>query len=80
MPWCDDCSKYWTFSSLPPDGTCPTCGRPVAAPERPIAANTMDLRELAGEKAKVPWHFKVMVVALVIYLGYRLVQLVMLVV
>ena len=80
MPWCDDCSKYWTFSSLPPDGTCPTCGRPVATPERPIAANTMDLRELAGEKAKVPWHFKLMVVALVIYLTYRLVQLVMLVV
>jgi hypothetical protein len=80
MPWCDDCSKYWTFSSLPPDGKCPTCGRPVAAPERPIAANTLDLRELAGEKAKVPWHFKLMVVALVIYLAYRLVQLVMIVV
>jgi hypothetical protein len=51
----------------------------VAAPERPIAANALDLKELAGDKAKVPWHFKLMVVALVIYLTYRLVQLVMLV-
>jgi hypothetical protein len=82
MPWCEDCSKYWTFSSLPPDGTCPTCGRPVATPERPatpITADSLDLHELAGEKAKVPWHFKVMVVALVVYLSWRLVQLVMLI-
>jgi hypothetical protein len=81
MPWCEDCSKYWTYSSLPPDGTCPTCGRVVATPERPpgpITADSLDLREMAGEKAKVPWHFKLMVVALVIYLGWRIVQLVML--
>jgi len=32
MPWCDECSKYWTYSSVETDGTCPTCGRPVAAP------------------------------------------------
>ncbi len=80
MPWCDECSKYWTYSSLPADGTCPTCGRAVASPERPIASDSLDLHELAGEKGKVPWHFKLMVVALVIYLGWRLVQLVMLVV
>jgi hypothetical protein len=79
MPWCDECSKYWTHSSLPPDGTCPTCGQVVATPDRPpITADTLDLHELAGDKAKVPWHFKVMVVALVIYLGYRFVQLIML--
>ena len=29
-----------------------------------------------GDKAKVPWHFKLMVVALVIYLGWRFVQLI----
>ena len=76
MPWCDDCSKYWTYSSLPSDGTCPTCGRPVTAPERNGDTERLNLREVAGEKAKVPWHFKVMVVALVIYLGWRFVQLV----
>ena len=81
MPWCDDCAKYWTYSSLQSDGTCPTCGRRVAAPERPatperpVAAETLDLHELAGDKAKVPWHFKLMVVALVVYLAWRFVQL-----
>jgi hypothetical protein len=83
MPWCEDCSKYWTYSSLPPDGSCPTCGRVVTTPEHPVGsvtAETLNLREMAGEKAKVPWHFKLMVVALVIYLGWRLVQLVMLIV
>ena len=76
MPWCDECSKYWTYSSLPTDGTCPTCGRRVATPEHPVDAASLDLHELAGEKAKVPWHFKLMVVALVIYLGWRFVQLI----
>jgi hypothetical protein len=76
MPWCDECSKYWTYSSLKTDGTCPTCGRTVAASERPVDAESLDLHELAGEKAKVPWHFKLMVVALVIYLGWRFVQLI----
>jgi len=76
MPWCDECSKYWTYSSLQTDGTCPTCGRTVAAPERPVDAESLDLHELAGERAKVPWHFKLMVVALVIYLGWRFVQLI----
>ena len=74
MPWCDDCSKYWTYSSVAADGTCPTCGRPVAAPERPVGADTLDLHDLAGEKAKVPWHFKVLVGALSVYLGWRAVQ------
>ena len=42
MPWCDDCAKFWNPNSLPPDGTCPTCGRLIADPP-------------AGPK--VPWHF-----------------------
>jgi len=48
----------------------------VATPERPVDAASLDLHDLAGEKAKVPWHFKLMVVALVIYLGWRFVQLI----
>jgi hypothetical protein len=76
MPWCDDCSKYWTYSSLNPDGSCPKCGRVVATPERPVNSDTIDLHEMAGDKAKVPWHFKLMVVALAIYLTYRFVQII----
>jgi hypothetical protein len=58
VPWCEDCSKFWNPNSMPPDGTCPTCG------------------ELIGEPpdSKVPWHFWLLIGALVIYLGYRMVQ------
>jgi hypothetical protein len=38
------------------------------------------LQELAGEDAKAPWHFKVLMALLAIYLTWRLVQLVQLVV
>ena len=31
MPWCEDCAKYWTPSAMNDDGTCPSCGRSVAA-------------------------------------------------
>jgi hypothetical protein len=59
MPWCDDCSKYWTPNSLPPDGTCPTCGEVIADPP----------------DDRVPWHFWILVVGVTVYLGWRLVQL-----
>jgi hypothetical protein len=58
MPWCEDCSKFWNPNSLPPDGTCPTCGRIIAEPP----------------DTKVPWHFWGLLAALVLYLGYRVVQ------
>jgi hypothetical protein len=59
VPWCDDCSKYWTPNSLPPDGTCPTCGEVIADPP----------------DDRVPWHFWILVVGVTVYLGWRLVQL-----
>ena len=58
MPWCEDCSKFWNPNSMPPDGTCPTCGRIIAEPP----------------DSKVPWHFWVLIAALVLYLGWRVVQ------
>lgn len=68
MPWCEDCAKYLTPTALHEDGTCPTCGRPVGEIEE-RAAEEMD-------EEGTPWHFKLLVVALVIYLGYRFVQLI----
>jgi hypothetical protein len=67
------------------DGTCPTCGRVLpagdgAAFDAKEAAKSMDVRALAGEPDKVPWHFKLMVAALAVYLGWRLVQLVVVIV
>jgi hypothetical protein len=62
MPYCDDCSKYWAPSAMTPEGTCPTCGRDLEAPQQ---VATDDVEE------KAPWHFKLLVVALVVYLGWR---------
>ena len=62
MPWCDDCDVYLAPNSVNEDGTCPTCDTKV------------DAADLAAPNpAKVPWHFWVVVVALVAYLGWRLV-------
>ena len=80
MPWCEDCAKYWTPSAMNDDGTCPTCGRAVAA-QQPITAKSINLRKLAAGEgadeadAKAPWHFKVLMVMLAAYLGWRVVQL-----
>ena len=43
-------------------GTCPTCGRSIADPAS------------AAEDVKAPWHFKLLVGAVVAYLGWRAVQ------
>jgi hypothetical protein len=67
MPWCEECSKYLAPTAMNADGTCPTCGRPVG-----------DVEQRAGEEAAnetTPWHFKLLVVALVVYLGWRFVQI-----
>jgi hypothetical protein len=34
VPWCDDCAKFWNPNSMPRDGTCPTCQRPIATPAK----------------------------------------------
>lgn len=49
------------------DGTCPTCGRDVEG------AAIATKQVVDDEKA--PWHFKLLVVALVLYLGWRVVDL-----
>ncbi len=67
MPWCEECGKYLTPSAMNQDGTCPRCGRPVGEIEQRAA------QEIAEEPA--PWHFKLLVVALVAYLGWRFVEI-----
>jgi hypothetical protein len=83
MPWCEDCAKYWTPSAMNEDGTCPSCGRMVEQPEAQplVTARTLNLKKLAagadGDETDVraPWHFKLLTVALVLYLGWRVVDL-----
>ena len=36
MPWCEDCSRFYTPTSMGSGGECPTCGRVIgAAPRAP---------------------------------------------
>ena len=83
MPWCEPCARYFAPSAMCSDGSCPACGRPVgtttgAAPRAdPVTADSLDLRALARAgrpgSEKVPWHFALLMVMLVAYLGWRLV-------
>jgi hypothetical protein len=88
VPWCEQCAKFWNPSSMTAEGACPSCGRtleraaasaPTPAGEEPTLAplTGANLREMAGEDAKAPWHFKLMVAALAVYLGWRVVDLVL---
>jgi hypothetical protein len=67
MPWCETCSRFLNPNSLKSDGSCPTCGRVVADPSAD---------DRSGEDEKTPWHFKLLIAVVVLYLGWRLVQVV----
>jgi hypothetical protein len=81
MPWCEDCARYFAPSAMNADGTCPTCGRVIEAPKPRITARNLDLKQLAAgadgdvDDVKAPWHFKLLMVLLALYLGWRIVQL-----
>ena len=64
MPWCEDCEKYWAPSAMTPEGECPDCGADLEAPEPVGAASD-------GDDERAPWHFKLLIVMLVVYLVYR---------
>ena len=68
MPWCESCSKYLTPTALTTDGTCPTCGRPVGETEQRA-------EQVAADEG-TPWHFKLLIGAVAIYLGFRTIQMI----
>jgi hypothetical protein len=67
VPWCDDCERYWAPSAMTPEGRCPTCDADLEAPARVGGGDG----EESTEDEKAPWHFKLLIVALVVYLVYR---------
>ncbi len=79
MPWCEECAKYWTPSAMNEDGTCPSCGRVVEAQQ--ATAKNINVKKLAqgddseDTEAKAPWHFKLLMVLLALYLVWRIIQL-----
>ena len=66
MPTCEPCGTFYNPNSLPADGTCPKCGAPVTGGDH--------LRSHDEAERKVPWHFWVGVIAVTLYLGWRLLQ------
>ncbi len=86
MPWCEDCAKYFAPSAMSDTGECPSCGRvldaPEPAPRKLVTAKDIDLRRLAAgedadedEDAAAPWHFKLLIVLMVLYFIWRMIQL-----
>jgi hypothetical protein len=75
VPWCDECAKFWSPPSVS-DGACPTCGSVLEAPSRPNRQADTAPGDAPVEvvHAKAPWHFKLLLVALILYLGYRAYQ------
>jgi rRNA maturation protein Nop10 len=67
VPHCDTCDRFYNPNTLQTDGTCPVCGRQVAEP----APEKLTRFETEG----APWHFKLLVAATVLYLGWRFIQL-----
>ena len=66
MPWCSSCDQFLNPASVDELGSCPKCGKIVELGE-------LAMEDSSGE-VKVPWHFWVGVAAVVIYLGWRLIQ------
>ena len=71
MPWCDPCSVYQD-ATVVDDGKCPDCGEAMS--ESHAQAGDEEERTV-GQSA--PWHFWIVVVALVAYIGWRIVDLVL---
>ena len=69
MPFCQACDRHLTPTSLRPDGSCPSCGHVLTSVGRKLATDHPD-----EEVPRAPWHFKVLLVGLTIYLAWRGVQ------
>lgn len=87
MPWCTGCDRFLSPSTVTPEGTCPRCGRtvdpgrahapgaePAEATERRARRRQRPVADIPGddeEPLPVPWHLKLLVGAVALYLGYR---------
>jgi len=60
VAWCEECDRLVEDDDLSDEGGCPKCGT-VLTVDEPAPRH-------------IPWTFKFMVVASVIYLGYRAYQ------
>jgi hypothetical protein len=63
VPWCAQCDRFLSPPTVRPDGSCPTCGAAV------------DPEGGRGRRLKrLPWHVKLVLGVLAVYLAFRVVQ------
>lgn len=74
MPWCGPCQRYLAPSALDAGGACPACG--AVAEQADLAPADGEHAGTPEEDARAPWHFWLVVAATVVYVGWRIVQLV----
>ncbi len=70
MPWCDDCERFYNPNTLTAEQHCPK-GHTVDQSEPAVDGPVRISRYEAAREAGVPWHFWLLVGALIIYLGWR---------
>lgn len=79
MPWCANCQRFLSPPTVTPDGCCPTCDRPVEPGRAHPTRTTEEAPESQAQPGEeelgpVPFHLKILGVALVVYLGFRFFQ------
>lgn len=76
VPWCPECDRFLSPSSVTTTGECPRCGRPVdagagKAPPAVVASDATANTEADDELGPIPWHLKLLAGAIALYLGFR---------
>jgi len=74
VPWCPHCDQYLAPPRVRPDGTCPECGATVDPGGGRRASAHGDAIDDNDPLEALPWHFKVLLGAVAVYLGYRALQ------
>ena len=77
MAWCQACERYLTPATLTSEGTCPGCDNEVQHPEKlPMSHEDSAVPDVSAEAAaeRIPWHFWLLLGAAAVYLAWRAVQ------
>ena len=73
MPWCDTCSLYHAHDALGEGRACPDCGDVMSESNDPTRGALPEDEETRTVGQSAPWHFWIVVVALVIYIAWRVI-------
>ena len=77
MAWCESCERYLTPATLTTEGSCPSCGSEVEHPQEHHASEPGSTGGDGSADAgveRIPWHFWLLLAAAAVYLGWRAVQ------